>query len=81
MAEQATPASAQLSTERGLEAETPICSAKGCRVPAVVELLWRNPRLHARDRRKSWPACAAHEQFLAQFLAVRGFLRETEPLS
>lgn len=55
----------------------PICSAKGCTQIATVALLWNNPKLHTADRRKTWLACAAHTRTLGDFLAARGFLRET----
>lgn len=57
-----------------------ICSAKGCRAPAVWSLRWNNPRLHSADRRKTWLACAEHRARLGEFLEVRGFLREVAPL-
>jgi hypothetical protein len=57
-----------------------ICSAKGCRNPAAVALLWNNPKIHDAERRKTWLACPEHEQSLADFLAARNFLRATEPL-
>ncbi|GHJ15182.1 hypothetical protein TPA0908_31770 [Micromonospora sp. AKA38] len=41
---------------------------------------WRNPRLHAPDRRKTWLACPAHRASLGDFLDARGFLREVVPL-
>ncbi|MCW3840879.1 hypothetical protein ONA70_12300 [Micromonospora yasonensis] len=53
-----------------------ICSARGCRAPAVWELRWNNPRLHDADRRKTWLACAEHRGSLGEFLDARGFLRE-----
>ncbi|HEX6969092.1 MAG TPA: hypothetical protein VF174_09820 [Micromonosporaceae bacterium] len=53
-----------------------ICSARGCRAPAVWALRWNNPRLHPADRRKTWLACADHRTTLGEFLQVRGFLRE-----
>ncbi|GAB3810101.1 hypothetical protein [Micromonospora zhanjiangensis] len=56
-----------------------VCSAKGCRASAVWALRWNNPRLHDRDRRKTWLACADHRPTLGDFLAGRGFLREVEP--
>ncbi len=62
-------------------AEVLVCSAKGCREPATVALLWNNPKLHTPQRRKTWAACGAHEESLSRFLAARGFLRETEPLA
>jgi hypothetical protein len=60
--------------------EAAVCSAKGCRQPAVVALVWRNPRLHTADRRKRWVACANHREHLATFLDVRRFLLAVEPL-
>ena len=59
--------------------EPDVCSSKGCREPAVHELLWNNPKLHTPDRRKTWLACDDHRESLTQFLSARGFLRETEP--
>jgi hypothetical protein len=60
--------------------EPPICSAKGCRAEAVWVLAWNNPKLHTPDRRKAWATCEQHREQLAQFLQLRGFLRETVPL-
>jgi hypothetical protein len=57
-----------------------ICSAKGCRNPATVALLWNNPKIHDAGRRKTWLACPEHERSLADFLAARDFLKATEPL-
>lgn len=39
-------------------------------------LVWNNPKLHTPDRRKTWLACGEHREHLAQFLGVRGFLKE-----
>lgn len=61
--------------------ERPTCSARGCTNDAVIDLLWNNPKVHTPDRRKSWVACAEHDEHLSQFLGTRGFLREKEPLS
>ncbi|MER7891206.1 hypothetical protein ABTX15_15405 [Micromonospora sp. NPDC094482] len=58
-----------------------ICSAKGCRAPALWALRWNNPRLHDADRRKTWLACATHRETLGDFLDARGFLRAVAPLS
>jgi hypothetical protein len=58
-----------------------ICSAKGCRSPAEFALLWRNPKLHSADRRKTWLACSEHRDHLAGFLAARGFLQSVDPLN
>ena len=57
-----------------------VCSAKSCRQPATAALLWNNPRIHTAERRKTWLACRDHERSLSEFLAARGFLRETQPL-
>lgn len=56
------------------------CSAKGCQSEAAWSLLWNNPKIHTPDRRKTWLACDAHRQFLADFLGARGFLRDVEPV-
>ena len=58
-----------------------ICSAKGCRADAAYSLLWNNPKLHTADRRKTWLACEEHRESLSQFLSVRGFLKDTVPVS
>ncbi|MGH8963127.1 MAG: hypothetical protein ACRDWT_18380 [Jatrophihabitantaceae bacterium] len=52
----------------------PRCSAKGCRAAATVDLRWRNPRLHDATRVKHWLACDEHDDHLADYLSVRGFL-------
>lgn len=68
-------------TERVRPDQTPlICSAKGCRAEAEFALLWRNPKLHSPDRRKTWLACPEHRAHLSGFLAARGFLQSVEPL-
>ncbi|HEY7010712.1 MAG TPA: hypothetical protein VH395_17305 [Jatrophihabitantaceae bacterium] len=61
-------------------AESPRCSAKGCRAPAAVDLHWRNPKLHDATRTKHWLACDEHADHLANFLAARGFLIRRTPL-
>ena len=58
-----------------------ICSAKGCRAAASWAVVWNNPRLHTPDREKVWAACDEHKQPLADFLAVRSFLKRVEPLN
>lgn len=63
------------------EPDVPLCSARGCRQPAAVAVLWNNPRIHPPQRRKTWLACPQHEESLTGFLSARGFWRETEPLS
>jgi hypothetical protein len=59
-----------------MSTDAPLCSAKGCRAVAGWELRWNNPRLHPPERRKTWLACDDHREHLADFLSVRGFLRE-----
>jgi hypothetical protein len=58
----------------------PICSAKGCSAGATWSLGWNNPRLHPPERRKTWLACDAHRDSLAEFLGARRFLREVTRL-
>ena len=58
-----------------------ICSARGCGVAAQWALRWNNPRLHTPERRKTWLACEQHRSTLSEHLSIRGFLRETEPVS
>ncbi|CAM5381516.1 hypothetical protein [Streptomyces fumanus] len=60
---------------------SPICSAKGCRTPAVWVLAWNNPKLHTPERRKTWLACEEHREHLSQFLGVRGFLKDVVTLA
>jgi hypothetical protein len=57
-----------------------VCSARGCRTPAVWALVWNNPKLHTPDREKVWVACDEHRQSLADFLSARSFLRRVDPL-
>jgi len=70
-----------MATEETPPTEELICSAKGCRATATTALKWNNPKLHTPDRRKTWLACPDHEASLAEFLDLRGFLREREPIS
>lgn len=58
-----------------------VCSARGCGGSAVWALRWNNPRLHTPDRRKTWLACEAHKPSLSEHLSIRGFLKETLPVS
>ena len=57
-----------------------ICSAKGCRAAATWAVVWNNPKLHSAEREKVWAACDEHKQRLADYLAVRSFLKRVEPL-
>ncbi len=58
----------------------PRCSARGCGQPADWVLAWNNPKIHPPERRKTWTACREHRERLADFLTLRGFLREIVPL-
>lgn len=49
------------------------CSRAGCRAQASWQVVWRNPRIHAADRRKVWIACDEHVDFLRDYLATRDF--------
>lgn len=60
---------------------TLMCSARACHSSATWGLKWNNPKLHTPDRRKTWLACDEHRESLEAFLTVRGFLRETVPVS
>lgn len=53
--------------------DEPVCSRAGCREPAAWTILWRNPKIHTAERRKTWLACDAHIAFLRDFLASRDF--------
>lgn len=49
------------------------CSRASCRAEATQHIVWRNPRIHAADRRKVWLACDAHVEFLSEYLRARDF--------
>lgn len=53
------------------------CSRAGCSSSAEQLLDWRNPKVHAVDRVKTWAACAAHTAFLSEYLSAREFLLST----
>jgi hypothetical protein len=57
------------------------CSRAGCRSSAVWRIQWRNPRIHAEDRRKVWVACDEHRDFLHDYLAAREFPVSVSPLT
>jgi hypothetical protein len=38
-----------------------------------MQVVWRNPRIHAPDREKVWLACDEHVGFLHDYLAARDF--------
>ncbi|MEJ6489236.1 hypothetical protein PQI23_05830 [Leucobacter sp. USCH14] len=49
------------------------CSRAGCREEATWAILWRNPKIHGPDRRKTWLACDEHREMLYGFLEARSF--------
>ncbi|WP_336659336.1 hypothetical protein [Leucobacter sp. USHLN153] len=49
------------------------CSRAGCRAAAEWAILWRNPKIHAPERRKTWLACEDHREVLREFLEARDF--------
>ncbi|RFU40880.1 hypothetical protein DZF91_14695 [Actinomadura logoneensis] len=67
-------------SDRPEDAE-PLCSAKGCRAPAVWALRWNNPKIHTPERRKVWLACDEHRDGLSSFLDRRDFLKDVVPMS
>lgn len=56
------------------------CSRAGCRRAATAAIVWRNPRIHTGDKRKTWLACDEHVDVLREFLAARAFPLEVRPL-
>ncbi|SDQ30536.1 hypothetical protein [Leucobacter chromiiresistens] len=49
------------------------CSRAGCREEARWAILWRNPKIHGPERRKTWLACDEHRETLYAFLEARSF--------
>ena len=60
--------------------EAPVCSRVGCRLDAVWNINWRNPRIHDANRVKVWLACAEHREFFEEYLAARDFPVVATPL-
>lgn len=56
------------------------CSRAGCDAEATSAILWRNPKIHAADRRKTWLACDEHLGYLREFLAARSFPLDVVPV-
>jgi len=56
-----------------------VCSRAGCRSDAAWLVVWRNPRIHGTERRKTWAACDEHVDYLREYLAARDFPVHTEP--
>lgn len=65
----------------GAPLEQTSCSRAGCRESASWRLDWRNPRIHAADRVKTWLACDEHIDYLREFLAARDFPLTVSPLT
>lgn len=60
--------------------DSPICSRAGCRVDAVWNVNWRNPKIHGEERVKVWLACDEHREYLSEYLAARDFPVLVTPL-
>jgi len=60
--------------------DAPVCSRAGCRAPATWRIDWRNPRIHAADRVKTWVSCEEHRDYLREFLTARQFPVAVAPL-
>ncbi|WP_307859206.1 hypothetical protein [Desertivibrio insolitus] len=66
----------------GLEGpSTVICSRAGCDADAAWALHWRNPKIHPRERVKTWLACDEHRGFLSDYLDAREFPLVVTPVS
>lgn len=80
-----TPVTASPDRASSVEQPSPVeqteCSRAGCREQAVWALRWRNPRIHAADRRKTWIACDEHVVYLREFLSARDFPVEVAALA
>ncbi len=50
-----------------------VCSRASCGSEATSAIQWRNPKIHAADRCKTWLACDEHLDYLREFLAARSF--------
>ena len=61
--------------------DTLVCSRAGCVASAVWRIEWRNPKIHAEDRRKIWLACEEHVAYLREFLAARSFPLQVLPVA
>lgn len=57
----------------GAPPERYTCSRAGCSDAAAWAIDWRNPKIHAADRRKTWLACSEHVDYLRDFLGARDF--------
>ena len=65
----------------GVPLDQATCSRAGCRESALWRLDWRNPRIHAADRVKTWLACDEHVDYLREFLAARDFPLTVSPVA
>jgi hypothetical protein len=78
---QATPGQPAALPGSAADVEQTVCSRAGCRDQAIWALRWRNPRIHAADRRKIWVACDEHVVYLREFLSARDFPVEVAALA
>lgn len=65
----------------GAAARAHQCSRAGCGSEADWAIRWRNPKIHAEDRRKIWLACEEHVGYLREFLAARSFPLDVVPVT
>lgn len=52
------------------------CSRVGCTATATAMVIWRNPKLHAPEKTKTWGTCADHSDYFVSYLTIRGFFLE-----
>ncbi len=57
------------------------CSRARCTNPPETAIVWRNPKIHAADKHKTWLSCSEHSDYLRDFVAARGFLKEVISLA
>jgi len=69
-----------VSSLGGPPTEIHLCSRAGCVARAGWAILWRNPKIHSTDRRKTWLGCDEHVDYLREFLAARSFPVEVVPV-
>lgn len=60
--------------------ETLRCSRTSCSEPPSWRVVWRNPKIHAQDRRKIWLSCSDHKDYFEGYLGQRGFPVHAEAL-
>jgi hypothetical protein len=64
----------------GEATETIECSRASCREKPFWQVIWRNPKIHAADRKKIWLACDEHRVYFESYLSQKGFPVGSIPL-